>query len=32
MWHKSSHSSQNGACVEVAPNLHGKVAYGLQEP
>lgn len=26
VWHKSSFSSQNGACVEVATNLPGVVA------
>jgi hypothetical protein len=25
-WHKSSHSGQNGNCVEVARNLPGLVA------
>ncbi|MDX6393695.1 MAG: hypothetical protein QOJ73_4758 [Streptosporangiaceae bacterium] len=25
-WHKSSHSSQDGNCVEVASNLPGAVA------
>jgi len=25
-WHKSSHSSQSGNCVEVARNLPGVVA------
>jgi uncharacterized protein DUF397 len=25
-WHKSSHSSQDGNCVEVASNLPGMVA------
>jgi Domain of unknown function (DUF397) len=25
-WHKSSHSSQDGNCVEVARNLPGRVA------
>jgi hypothetical protein len=26
VWHKSSHSSQDGNCVEVAANLPGVVA------
>ena len=26
LWHKSSHSSANGQCVEVARNLPGVVA------
>jgi Domain of unknown function (DUF397) len=26
VWHKSSHSGQNGNCVEVAANLPGVVA------
>jgi Domain of unknown function (DUF397) len=26
VWHKSSHSSQDGNCVEVAANLPGAVA------